>query len=236
MSIPKIIHYCWFGGNPIPQELQQYIQGWKTMMSDYTFIEWNEDNFDIHINSFVEDAYNNHKYAFVSDYARLYALCKYGGFYLDTDMELRKRLDDFLDYDFVTGFESEHVVSAGVIGACIQNPIVLEFMHHYDDLAFDIDHLVPNTYYLTDLLESKGIIINGQKQIYGSIFVGSNDYFLGFDYNDYGYCITDHTYTIHHSFGSWTSKKQKLIHKTKRFLRELLGKKGYLLLKKIIKR
>ncbi len=84
-KIPKIIHYCWFGKGEKSDLAKKCISGWRDLLKDYQIIEWNEDNFDINANLYVKEAYENKKYAFVSDYVRLYALLNYGGIYLDTD-------------------------------------------------------------------------------------------------------------------------------------------------------
>ena len=88
MSIPKIIHYCWFGGGPISPESRKCIESWKKYCPDYKIIEWNEQNFEISQNRYAQQAYEAKKYAFVSDYVRLAVLYRYGGIYLDTDVEL----------------------------------------------------------------------------------------------------------------------------------------------------
>jgi mannosyltransferase OCH1-like enzyme len=103
--IPKIIHYCWLSDEPIPANLLKYIEGWKKLMPDYTFKKWDKKAFDIHSVKWVEDAYANRKWAFAADYIRAYALYTEGGFYLDSDVEMRKRLDPFLDNGFVSSLE-----------------------------------------------------------------------------------------------------------------------------------
>ena len=97
MSIPKIIHYCWFGGGPISAESQKCMESWKKYCPDYKIIEWNEQNFDISQNRYAQQAYEAKKYAFVSDYVRLAVLYEYGGIYLDTDVELVRPLDELLE-------------------------------------------------------------------------------------------------------------------------------------------
>ena len=87
MSIPKIIHYCWFGDGPISPESRKCMESWKKYCPDYKIIEWNEQNFDISQNRYAQQAYEAKKYAFVSDYVRLAVLYEYGGIYLDTDVE-----------------------------------------------------------------------------------------------------------------------------------------------------
>jgi len=105
--IPKIIHYCWFGNNPKTKLIEYCISSWKEHLSDYQIMEWNETNFDLNINDFVKRAASDKKWAFVSDYVRAYALYNIGGIYLDTDVEIKKSLDEFLLHSAFSGFESK---------------------------------------------------------------------------------------------------------------------------------
>lgn len=105
--IPKIIHYCWFGGKPLPDEVKKYMETWKKYCPYYEITEWNESNFDVNQNQYCREAYEAGKWAFVSDYARLKILYDYGGIYMDTDMEVCKPLDRLASYAFWSGFESE---------------------------------------------------------------------------------------------------------------------------------
>lgn len=104
-TIPKIIHYCWFGRNPLPPLALKCIESWRKYLPDYEIKEWNEDNFDITITPYVEEAYHMKKYAFVSDFARFWALYHYGGVYFDTDVELIKPIDDILERGPYMGLE-----------------------------------------------------------------------------------------------------------------------------------
>lgn len=107
--IPKIIHYCWFGSSSIPNEMNQYINTWKNILHNYTYMLWNEKNFDLEqAPIFVKEAYEHKKYAFVADYVRLYALYKYGGIYLDTDVKLLKDFAPFLNNGFFSSIEYHH--------------------------------------------------------------------------------------------------------------------------------
>ena len=124
--IPKKIHYCWFGRNPLPEDAKKYIESWEKYCPDYEIKEWNEDNFNLDMYPYVREAYENRKFAFVSDVARLYALYNEGGFYMDTDVELIKPLDDFLKYDGVSGFESSTQIPTGLMASRQLQPFVKE--------------------------------------------------------------------------------------------------------------
>lgn len=160
--IPKIIHYCWLSDEPIPQNLQSYIDGWRKLMPDYKFKWWNKQTFDIHSVKWVEQAYNNKKWAFAADYIRAYALYTEGGFYLDSDVLLNKRLDEYLEYGFVSSMEynppyrdiirrgidshydridkSHYLpglgIQAAIIGGEAGNPFLKDLMDYYDGRNF----------------------------------------------------------------------------------------------------
>ena len=116
-EIPKIIHYCWFGKNEKSDLAKKCIDSWKKKCPDYQIIEWNEENFDITTNEYVYEAYMNKKWAFVSDFVRIFALYNNGGIYLDTDVEILKNMDEFLCNTTFFGFETIDKVSTGIIGA-----------------------------------------------------------------------------------------------------------------------
>lgn len=108
MSVPKIIHYCWFGGNPKPKLAEKCIKSWKKFCPDYQIIEWNEENFDVSAApEYVRQAYAAKRWAFVTDYVRLKAMTEMGGIYMDTDVELVKPLTPFLAHDAFAGFETD---------------------------------------------------------------------------------------------------------------------------------
>ena len=125
MSIPKIIHYCWFGGGPISAESQKCMESWKKYCPDYKISEWNDQNFDISTNRYAQQAYEANKYAFVSDYVRLAVLYEYGGIYLDTDVELVRPLDELLELPGFMGFQTNNEVATGLgFGARKGNSVV----------------------------------------------------------------------------------------------------------------
>ena len=105
--IPKIIHYCWFGRGKMPELAQKCLDSWKKQLPEYDYKLWNEDNFDINSVPYVKEAYEARKFAFVTDYVRLYALYHFGGVYMDTDVEVLKPLDRFLELPAFSGFESD---------------------------------------------------------------------------------------------------------------------------------
>lgn len=138
--IPKKIHYIWFGRGEHNDRIKHCIESWKKYLPDYEIIEWNEDNFDINYNDFTKKAYEEKKYAYVSDVARLWILYNYGGIYMDTDVEVYKPLDEFLDNEGFIGFEDTHYLSTGTIGCEKHNPIIKCILDYYscrDFIAYD---------------------------------------------------------------------------------------------------
>lgn len=120
--IPKIIHYCWMSGEPFPELIRDCIDSWKAKLPDYKIIEWNSQNFDYNIIPYTKEAMEKKKYAFVSDYVRLYALYKYGGIYLDSDIKVLKSFDSLLNDKAFTGFESKERIGVWLLASEKQNP------------------------------------------------------------------------------------------------------------------
>jgi len=238
MSIPKIIHYCWFGNKPLPNSCRKMIASWEKYLPDYRIMLWNEASFDVTESEYVEAAYRAGKYAFVSDYVRLFALKKYGGIYLDTDVEVVRNFDSLLNgQDAVFGFESEEKVMTAFMAVRADHPIINEFFAYYADKVFDLTNLEPNTVVLTDILKHRGLAVNNKKQTIGKdAVVFPLDYFQAYNFSKALLCITDNTVTIHRCFGSWCSLKERMIFSAKRILGTLLSEKGYNRLKRIKKR
>ena len=136
---PRIIHYIWFGPKPIPGRMLEYISSWKRILKDYEFKFWNEDTYDISKScQFVREAYENKQYAFVSDYVRFFVLERYGGIYLDTDVEILKRFDDnILDmHDVVMALDDGGYISGSTIMAIPGCKTMKTFMSHYEERSF----------------------------------------------------------------------------------------------------
>lgn len=244
--IPKIIHYCWFGGNPLPKNLKKYIDGWKEKLPDYEIVEWNEKNFDID-NSipYIKEAYAAKKFAFVSDYVRLWALKEYGGVYLDTDVEIVKPFDKLLENaSLVTGFESKKLLITAFIACEKGESHISEFVESYSERKFKLNDgqydLTPINDRFTDLLTKYGLCLDNTRQtLANGIEIYTQDVFCGNDIENSHLKVTDDTVTIHHFQMSWmelnwrTRFKYKVVVRT---LIKILGAERYDRLKKKFKK
>ncbi len=135
--IPNTIHYCWFGGNPKSDLILRCIDSWKKYCPDYEIIEWNESNFDVNIISYVKDAYSAKKWAFVSDYARLWIIYTQGGIYLDTDVLLHNTLDELLSHNCWLASDDVRYVATGLgFGAQKGHPLIKAIMDEYETYSF----------------------------------------------------------------------------------------------------
>ncbi|QYN56187.1 glycosyl transferase [Lactobacillus panisapium] len=157
--IPKIIHYVWVGGNPKPKNIQRCMKTWQKHLQDYQIIEWNEDNFDIHENKYVEQAYKAKKWAFVSDYIRAKAVYEMGGIYLDTDVLVLDNLESLLNNRAFVGFENPANPFTAVFGAEKHHPLLKDMLAYYDYRNFSFDHndqlAGVNTVSVSDILKTK---------------------------------------------------------------------------------
>lgn len=210
--IPKIIHYCWFGGNPLPEEATRYIASWKQFCPDYQIIEWNEGNFDVNQTAYTKEAYDAKKWAFITDYVRLFALYEHGGIYMDTDVEVLKNLDCFLDEEGFSGFERKNAVPTGIMAAEKGNPFILKLLSEYQDLHFlksdgSLD-LTTNVERITNRALAEGLILNNRKQRISDFTFYPTEYFCPKDCRTMEISLTDNTFTIHHFSGSWNDKKK----------------------------
>lgn len=228
--IPKKIHYCWFGGNEKPKSVIKCIESWKHYCPDYDIIEWNESNFDIKAHPFISQAYDAKKWAFISDYARLYIVYNNGGIYLDTDVELVKNLDPLLSSDMYIGFEGGEYVNTGSgFGAVKGHAFLLENMK-----AYDTEHIMDENgkfvgiscpVYTTNLLKKGGLIDdNGTVQSVCGVTVYPSDYFCPYDYTTGVMKMTDNTYSIHMYSMTWIGKGQVIRSKITRVFHRLFGK------------
>jgi mannosyltransferase OCH1-like enzyme len=132
--IPKTLHYCWFGGKPLPLLVERCIESWKETNPDFIIKRWDETTFDVQAHPFTKRMYTEKKWAFVADYARLMVLYEHGGIYLDTDMELVKSLTPLLDTELLLGKESDKYISCGMIGAVAHHPFIYALMQEYNTM------------------------------------------------------------------------------------------------------
>lgn len=211
-SIPHTIHYCWFGGNPLPELAQKCIASWKKFLPNYEIIEWNEGNYDVLKIPYATQAYDAKKYAFVSDYARFDILYQHGGIYFDTDVEVIKPLDDILQRGAFAGVESAGALNAGLgIASPAASPVYCEILDSYNSAAFlkgdgtmDLTTVVER---VSGIFRRHGFTDKNEIQEVAGITVYPAEYFCPKDYRTGTLNITENTYTIHHFDGSWLSKE-----------------------------
>ena len=248
MSIPKIIHYCWFGGNPLPDFALKCIESWKKYCPEYQIIRWDESNFDVaKCPAYVREAYAAKKWAFVTDYVRLQVVYEHGGIYLDTDVELLRSPDVFLHNHAFFGFEDIRHVNTGLgFGAEKGSKILKEMILDYLSIPFVLENgemdLTPCPARNTKVLLRRGLRQNNSKQLLnGEILILPTEYFCPIDYITGKKRITKNTYSIHHFSASWHNgvkletrrkrlqqeKKKYILHTPYRIARKLLGDQLY---------
>ncbi len=212
--IPKTIHYCWFGRNPLPPLAVKCIKSWKKYCHDYEIIEWNEDNFDISSAPlYVRQAYEAKKWAFVTDYVRLYAMVNFGGIYMDTDVEVIRPLDKFLHHQAFSGFEEEKRIPTGIMACEKDFPLFNEFLHFYDSAVFvrsdgSYDQ-TPNVRIMTDICLQYGLQQNGTYQVIEDLALYPPAYFCPINPETGLMKKTRKTHTIHWFSASWFDEERK---------------------------
>ena len=217
VDIPEIIHYCWFGRNEKSQLFLKCLESWKRYFPDYQIIEWNEDNFDVNIIDYTKEAYEKGKWAFVSDYARLYIIYHYGGIYFDTDVEVIKSFSHLLQENGYLGFENttndlkSKTINTGLGFAAASNDVVIKaLMDEYNGIHFVDENgtmdLTPCPIRNTRALSRLGLKTNGSIQKVGNIVIYPFEYFCGVDIANSHMYITENTYTVHHYSATWKEK------------------------------
>lgn len=229
--IPKVIHYCWFGKNPLPPLAIKCIESWKKYLPDYEIKEWNEDNFDVNIIPYTKEAYEVKKYAFVSDYARFWILYKYGGLYFDTDVEVIKPMDDIIARGAFMGCEKEadyreSVAVAPGLGLGVIPGLALykEMLDLYESLHFVKPsgglNLKTVVTYTTEILCNHGLRNINEVQKCAGVWIYPKEYFCPINYDTKKKEITQNTRSIHHYAESWKTTKHIIYH----FVKQLMGK------------
>ena len=230
--IPKTIHYCWFGRGIMPELAQKCIESWHKYMPDYQYKLWNEDTFDVNCVPYVKEAYECRKYAFVTDYVRLYALYTEGGIYMDTDVEVLKPYDDLLSLTAFTGYEGSKYLPpvTGTIASMAGGEWVKEQLAVYDGLHFILPDgemdLTTNTVRISAIMKRGGFVQNGKRQVYKDMHIFPVEFFCPRQTTGEVF-LTQNTYCDHHFMGSWNGSKSSS------FITKLVGPKTMVFLIKL---
>jgi mannosyltransferase OCH1-like enzyme len=223
-AIPKIIHYCWFGGKPLSALGKKCLASWEKYLPDYQIIRWDEGNFEVNSVPYTKESYQLKKYAFVSDYVRYKVLYDFGGIYMDTDVEVIKNLDEFLDNETFSGFEDQYMVAPGLILGSVQGNLLIKDMveiyqySHFVNLDNTLN-LKTGPQNLTELLLNRGLEQKDEYQKISGLSIYPKEYFCPKSWISRKLEITPNTFTIHHYEGTWIPKFQKF----KKYIRNLLG-------------
>lgn len=217
--IPKIIHYCWFGGKPLPKLAKKCIESWRKYLPEYEIREWNESNFDVNMIPYTAEAYKMKKYAFVSDFVRLYVISNYGGLYFDTDVEIVRPIDDIIERGAFLGSEKYikvyDMMLPGInpglcLGAPVNHPYFNEIVDVYKSLKFEYgsgDNYGYKTIleYCTELMVKYGYrdyIDNNEIQYCDDVYIYPSKYFSP-DLVNKKWILKPETRSIHHYAASW---------------------------------
>jgi mannosyltransferase OCH1-like enzyme len=226
--IPKIIHYCWFGKNPLPKLATKCIESWRKHLPEYQIIQWNEDNFDLNMYPYTKQAHEQKKYAFVSDVCRLYAIKEYGGVYMDTDVEVLKPIGFFLKHNAFSGFETNYTIPTGIMASEKKGKWATDMLAYYDNRPFLLQDktidTTTNVEIITKIMKQKGILLNNKfQEIEGYIAFYPSEYFCPKNYVSEAIDLTENSHCIHHFSGSWYPKKRKFLKKSRILLIKILG-------------
>ena len=241
--IPKLIHFCWFGGKPLPVSTKRYIRTWRKYLPDYRIIKWSEKNFNIEsAPDYVQEAYEAKKYAFVSDYVRVRKLLQYGGIYLDTDVEIVRPFEQFLEgHSMVLGFEGDKLLSTAFIACCKGHPFIEEFEKTYHTRHFlredgSMDLTVINDGFSRQAGEWGIDLSRNDYQEIHEIAVYPVTFFSAFDIRNWHENPGPDTCTIHHMDASWMDRKGTIHIAVIKGLQRILGYERYDKVKAILKK
>ncbi len=241
--IPKVIHYCWFGRNPLPASALKCIASWRKYFPGYEIKEWNEDNFDVNSIPYTREAYSVGKYAFVSDYARFWILYQYGGLYFDTDVEVIRPMDDLIKRGAFMGIEQDREltgVAPGLgLGANPRMELYREILEHYKKLSFldEEGKQIPGTVvkHTTCVLERHGLVLKNKLQEVSGIWIYPNEYFNPLDDATGVLKITPNTRSIHWYAKTWVNNYSPLRKYVTRWIHRVFGVKSLQWLKRLMR-
>lgn len=231
-AIPKVIHYCWFGGKPLPKSAQRCIASWRKFLPDYEIKEWNESNFDFNAIPYTREAYEEKKYAFVSDYARFKILYEHGGLYFDTDVEIIRPLDDIIERGPFMGCEQDATGATAIavapgLGLGVNPGLELykEILDLYATLYFkNADgtlNLKTVVLYTTEILAKHGLSNKTDIQNIAGIWIYPKEYFNPIEMTGRRLSLTANTHSIHHYAATWQSPYRRM----KKKIARLMGNK-----------
>lgn len=206
MAIPKKIHYIWFGGKELPRASVAFLKTWEEILPDYEIIRWDESNFDVNQHPWLKEAYDNKKYGFASDYARLKVLYDHGGIYFDADIKVKKSFDQFLDLDFFIGHMDNATLATSVIGAKKHSEIIAAMLTAYDEGKAIIGQ--QNNFWTTQFFLDyfDNFRLTGKTQeIEPNVWAFRKEYF------DRPTKVKTRGFSTHHYFGTWMNKNPNRI-------------------------
>ncbi len=221
--IPRVIHYCWFGGKPLPRQARKYIASWRRFFPGYEIKEWNETNYDVNCVPYMREAYAVGKYAFVSDYVRFDILYRYGGLYFDTDVEVIRGMEDIVECGAFLGMEKETWVNPGLaMGTEAGNNLYKEMLNHYATLHYTKD-TITMVVLITDILKQHGFVpTNAPQQVCGN-WIYPNDYFNPLDDATGRMRKTQNTRSIHWYAKTWVDNYGSLRNRATRWVHRFFG-------------
>lgn len=222
--IPKKIHYCWFGRGEKPKLAKRCIASWHKYCPDYEIIEWNEDNFDINMNGYTKMCYEQKRYAFLSDFARLLIVAEHGGLYFDTDVELIKSPNELLKNDSFFGFENSEYVNTGLgFGSIMHDDVVEAMLEEYASLLDGTKGTIGCPKLNTKALVKFGLVQNGMTQNVQNAVIYPAQVFNPYDSVTGRLNKSDQTISIHWYAATWMSKRQKIRSMLTKPLHRILG-------------
>lgn len=221
--IPKKIHYTRIWWSPMPEMAIKCIESWKQKLPEYELCLWNENNFDFDICTYVRQAYDAKKFAFVWDYIRIRAMYHYGWLSMDTDVEVLKSLDQFLIHKWFSGFECKDIIPTGLIGFQKWHPLLKELLDFYNNSLFIKENgelnMIPNTILITNIARERWWFLWGLNKhlvLWDDFHIYPEWYFCPKD--DYKRLLKNpNAYTIHYFAWSWLNKRDQRYRKVSWF-------------------
>ncbi len=227
--IPKTIHYCWFGGKPLPELAQRCIASWKKYCPDYEIKEWNETNFDISSMDYMREAYEEKAWGFVPDIARLQIIYEQGGIYFDTDVEAVRSFDSLLENKAFMGLESGGIVALGLgFGAEKGHPLIKLLLDDYKGRHFrnpdgSLNRMAAPALQ-APIFRKNGLSRKNKEQSVCGAAIYPTEYFCAKSCKTGVVAVTDRTYSIHHYVGSWLVDEERAFQAKRKRLRLKLGR------------